>query len=64
MLPPTATDVPLSVMSAAGPLSVGLAIVLLTVGQLAVQSLLPTSTQLPAEFLYQVRLSVVTATIA
>ena len=51
-------------MFAPGPLSVGLAIVLLTVGQLAVQSSLPTSTHTPTAFLNQVRFNVVTATIA
>ena len=64
VLAPTDIAVPLTVMSAAGLLNVGLASVDLIVGQLAAQASLPTSTQVPNAFLYQVRLSVVTATTA
>ena len=61
---PTLIAVLLISMSAAGDPKVGLATVPFTVGQLLVQLSLPSSTQEPLAFLYQILLSVVTATTA
>ena len=61
---PTLIAVPLISIFAGGEPNVGLATVPFTVGQLLVQLSLPNSTQAPLAFLYQILLSVVTATTA